>query len=131
MRFLLRPLLILAFFICLGMGVRQCMAHDASHPNADWYKAQKMTPETRDRLRFPMSFTSCCDKGDAVENLRLRVVEDGSRYGAETYEYLTASGWKRVHPDIIQRGRTPTGQPVLFILQSGHESCLIIDREGG
>ena len=92
-----------------------------------WFRDQKLTPETMRRLHT--SVASCCDAGDVFPT-RFRVVEDGSKYGTETYEYLTAEGkWKAVHPDIVQRKPTPDGQPVLFIY-AGREVCLIVDAGG-
>jgi hypothetical protein len=124
MRVFLACLIVVAI---VGMAGK-CKAHDPSHADAAWYNSQKLTPETKSR--FGVQYTSCCDKGDHFDT-RFRVADDGSRYGAETYEYLTREGtWKRVHPDIIQRKKTPDGRPVLFILSDGRESCLIVDEEG-
>ena len=58
-------------------------------------------------------------------------MDDGSRYGAETYEYWRNGKWMLVPPDIIQRKPTPDGRPVLFINKiTGEEYCLILDSEG-
>lgn len=109
--------------------VRGAFAHDASHPHADWYKSQVITPEARVRMKIP--FKSCCDAGDHFDT-RFRLINDGTKYGAETYEYLARDGgWRVISPDIIQRKPTPDGKPVLFILkESGKEVCFIIDKEG-
>lgn len=103
-------------------------AHDPSQPHSEWYKNQKINPEARPRLNVP--FTSCCDESDHFKT-RFRVLNDGSKYGTETYEYLAGEKWKVISPDIIKRAPTPDGQPVLFIHKTtGKELCFIID-EGG
>lgn len=124
----MRVFLALSIIVAVVGGVGKCKAHEPGTPHYDWYKRQQMTPETKQRLG--KTYTSCCDKGDHYPT-KFRLTEDGSRYGAETYEYLAPNGaWKRVNPDIIQRKKTPDGKPVLFILATGEESCLIIDDEG-
>lgn len=100
----------------------------ANSPHKKWYDSQEMNPAARERLSVP--FKSCCDNGD-VFHTRFRVVEDGSRYGTETYEYEREGRWKLVPADIIQRKKTPNGQPVLFIHKAtGNELCFIIDEPG-
>ena len=118
-----------AFTLALAFGyLGLARAHDQSHPHYDWYKSQKMTPETQQRLSVP--WKSCCDEADHFQT-RFRLVNDGSKYGTETYEYWTGSAWKAVPHDIIQRKPTPDGRPVLFILKNtGREVCFIIDKEG-
>jgi hypothetical protein len=104
------------------------VAHDAYQPNAAWYKAQKMNPKAQ--VRLGVFYDSCCDAGDHYQT-RFRVVEDGSKYGAETYEYWKNDQWRVVPADIIQRKPTPDGKPVLFISKhDGRELCFIIDRPG-
>ena len=94
-----------------------------------WFKSQTINPVAKDRLKI--GYESCCDYGD-VFRTRFRLVDDGSKYGAETYEYEKDGKWKVIPADIIQRKPTPDGQPVLFIQKSsGREVCFIIDREGG
>jgi hypothetical protein len=58
---------------------------------------------------------------------RFRLVEDGSKYGTETHEYLKDGRWRIVPPDIVQRKKTPDGRPVLFISRhTSQELCLIV-----
>lgn len=105
-------------------------AHEAHEPYADWFKSQRMNEETKQRLG--VNYQSCCDAADVFPT-RFRIVEDGTKYGAETYEYLLPNGaWKRVPPDIIQRKKTPDGRPVLFMNKiTGQEYCFIVDEVGG
>jgi hypothetical protein len=112
---------------CLD-GLSTARAHDDNHPHVHWYRSQTINPAARVRLN--VGYTSCCDEADHYET-RFRMVEDGSRYGEESYEYLKDDAWKLVPPDIIQRKPTPDGRPVLFInRRDGRELCFIIDREG-
>ncbi len=87
-----------------------------------------MTPEARSRLNT--GFKSCCDVGDVFPT-RFRIVEDGSKYGTETYEYWRNDAWNEVPADIIQRKPTPDGRPILFLRRVTAEPlCFIIDKEG-
>jgi hypothetical protein len=114
--------------LALAFTVIAAQAHDHRMANADWYKSQTINPEARQRMQ--LGYKSCCDAGDHFQT-RFRLVNDGSKYGVETYEYWTGDAWKVVPQDIIQRKKTPDGKPVLFIIKSsGKEVCLIIDEEG-
>lgn len=104
-------------------------AHESHETHAAWYKSQQITDAARKRLG--VGFKSCCDESDHFKT-RFRLVDDGTKYGTESYEYLTAAGqWKLIPPDIVQRKKTPDGRPVLFILKTtGREACFIVDEEG-
>jgi hypothetical protein len=116
----------LLFVASWFLGTAQ--AHEPHEPHAAWYKSQRMNGKTKERLG--VSYQSCCDVGDVFPT-RFRMVNDGSRYGTETYEYLKDGRWFVVPPDIIQRKKTPDGRPVLFLNHStGVEYCFIIDEEG-
>lgn len=120
---------VVLFFALLFLKTGKVWGHEAHEPNAAWYKNQRMNPETKQRLG--VQYQSCCDAAD-VYPTRFRLVEDGSKYGAETYEYMWKGKWKRAPQDIIQRKPTPDGRPVLFINKiTGEEYCLILDSEGG
>lgn len=94
----------------------------------NWYHAQEINPEARARLQT--SYKSCCGAGD-VFRTRFRLINDGSKFGVETYEYLQDGAWKVVPLDIIKRAKTPDGQPVLFLLENKTVPvCFIIDEEG-
>ena len=120
--------LVLAFSL-IFLKTGKVWSHELHEPHAAWYKSQRMNQETKQRLG--VQYQSCCDAAD-VYPTRFRLVEDGSKYGAETYEYLWHGKWKRAPQDIIQRKPTPDGRPVLFINKiTGDEYCLILDSEGG
>lgn len=100
----------------------------ASPDTQRWYSEQKINEYALPRLLVP--FKSCCDNGDRFVT-RFRILNDGSKYGADTYEYWKDGEWRVVPPDVIQHKPTPDGQPVLFIHKSsGKELCFIIDKEG-
>lgn len=112
----------------LVASIVSAMAHDHNDPNLAWYRSQEMTPESRARLG--VAWKSCCDEADHFKT-RFRLLEDGTKYGTETYQYLRDGKWKTVPADIIQRKKTPDGTPVLFINKhDGRELCFIIDEEG-
>lgn len=119
----------LALYLLVSFGsARPSLAHDAGDPDAAWYKSQTINPEAWQRLKVP--FRSCCDSGDHFRT-RFRLMRDGTRYGAETYEYWKDGAWRVIPPDVVKRARTPDGRPVLFIERaSGKELCFIIDEEG-
>lgn len=111
------------FLLLLVLGAIPAAAHEE-----EWYKQQELTPQTQRRLG--VGYKSCCDAGDHFRT-RFRFVEDGSRYGTETYEYLKDGAWKLIPADIVQHKPTPDGRPVLFINKNdGRELCFIIDKEG-
>lgn len=127
MNFLVR----LALLCVLCSFPMETMAHDPSHEHGPWYNTQTMNPETQQRLG--VTYKSCCDDGDVVQNLKHRIVADGSKYGAETYEYWNVKDkkWKPIPPDTIRREKTPDGQPVLFINRhTNMELCFILDEDG-
>lgn len=114
----------------LGGLFEPARAHDPWHVDADWYSSQTINEAARKRLG--VSFKSCCDAGDHYQT-RFKLVEDGSKFGAETYEYWHRGEgrWRLIPPDIVQRKKTPDGQPVLFVRKAtGEELCFIIDDEG-
>lgn len=117
-----------ATMVACALAIVPAMTQEQAKPPS-WYSQQTLNPATMKRLGT--SNASCCDHGD-VFRTRFRVVQDGSRYGAETYEYERAPGvWKTVPPDIVQRKPTPDGRPVLFINPySGTELCFVIDEPG-
>lgn len=94
----------------------------------NWYHAQEVNPSVRERLN--LASKSCCGEGDTYKT-RFRLVNDGTKYGTETYEYWKDDKWHVVPPDIITRAPTPDGRPVLFMRARQDPICLIIDREGG
>lgn len=113
--------------LCAGTPIG---AHDHNDPDAQWYRQQQINPEALPRLNVP--FKSCCDAGDHYKT-RARLLEDGTKYGVETYEYwhYEKAKWLIVPPDIIKKAKTPDGRPVLFIQKvTGKELCFIIDEEG-
>jgi hypothetical protein len=125
MNFLCKLLIwaILCTFLAAG-----AKAHEAHQPHAQWFKSQKMNPATKERLG--VAYQSCCDAGDHFPT-RFRIIKDGSPYGADGYQYLLNGKWKDIPPDIVQRGKTPDGRPVLFRSpHSGTEYCFILDEEG-
>jgi len=76
----------------------------------DWYKAQEMNPATWERVGSP-SWKSCCEKGD-VFHTQFRVINNGTKYGEDTWWYEKDGKWKQVPPDTIQWGQhAPNGQP--------------------
>lgn len=95
----------------------------------DWYSSQRITDATKKRLSLP--YSDCCGNGDVFKT-RFRMIEDGSKYGAETYEYEKNGKWLLIPPDVVQHKRTPDGQPRLFLRSggSGEPVCFIIDEEG-
>lgn len=120
----------IAIILAIAFGVLHARAHEAHEPHATWYKSQRMNPETKKRLG--VAYQSCCDIGDHYPT-RFKLVNDGSKYGSETYEYWDKEQkkWRVVPADIIQRKKTPEGKPVLFRSPtSGQEYCFIIDEEG-
>jgi hypothetical protein len=96
----------------------------------DWYKAQEMNPATWERLGSP-SWKSCCEKGD-VFHTQFRVINNGTKYGEDTWWYEKDGKWKQVPPDTIHWGQhAPNGQPTLFIYQNtGQELCFYPGRDG-
>jgi len=95
----------------------------------NWYKEQKMTDETWKRLGSP-SWKSCCDGGDVFKT-QFRVIEDGSKYGHDTWWYLKEGVWKQVPDDVIHWGEhAPSGQATLFIRWTGQELCFYPPEEG-
>jgi len=77
-----------------------------------WFQEQRLSDETQKRLG--VNFSSCCDAGD-VYPTRFRVVQDGSKYGRDEWQYEKDGKWLSIPSDIIQRTETPTGEPVLFL----------------
>lgn len=120
---------LLAVTLALGITVLdKARAHESHQPHAEWFKSQRMNEATKKRLG--VSYQSCCDAGDHFPT-RFRIVNDGSAWGQETYQYLANGVWKNIPPDIVQRGKTPDGRPVLFRSPySGTEYCFIIDEPG-
>ena len=95
----------------------------------NWYKEQKMTDETWKRLGSP-SWKSCCDGGDVFKT-QFRVIEDGSKYGHDTWWYLKEGVWKQVPDDVIHWGEhAPSRQATLFIRWTGQELCFYPPEEG-
>lgn len=120
--------LALAFVVVAFIGALSAKAHDPSHANAEWYSSQSINEPARKRMG--VGYRSCCDAGDHFPT-KFRIVDDGSKYGTETYEYFKDGAWRLIPPDIIQHKKTPDGQPVLFISKfTGAELCFIIDETG-
>lgn len=124
----MNPIARVVLVLALVGTVGAADAHDGHEPHAAWFRSQTMNPATTERLG--VHYKSCCDGGDHFKT-RFRLVEDGSKYGTETYEYWKDGQWRPIPVDIVQHKPTPDGQPVLFIERhSGQELCFIIDREG-
>lgn len=111
------------------MGVHQSLAKDS------WYEQQEMTPGAQQRLAA--WFKSCCDGGDTFKTRFRSVENDGSEWGKEHYQYLKGGEWLDIPPDIVHHGKTPDGQPVLFLysydnspIPYGTPICFIIDGAG-
>jgi hypothetical protein len=59
------------------------------------------------------------------------LIEDGSKYGHDTWWYLKDRVWKQVPDDVIHWGQhAPDGQAKLFIHWSGQELCFYPPEEG-
>jgi hypothetical protein len=94
-----------------------------------WFESQTINPDAM--VRMGIENPSCCDAGD-VYRTRFRIVEDGSKYGAERWQYLDKFGvWKTIPPDIIKDEPSIDAEPILFINKySGQELCFFIGRGG-
>lgn len=120
-------------FPCVAAA--QEVAKDRSRwANADperkrWFESQTMTEATRQRLG--VQYKSCCDAGDVVKNLRWRVIEDGSKFGVERWQYLDNGSWKTIHPDIVQTTPSIDDEPILFKNKhDGRELCFFPPKGG-
>src|SRR5262245_50467898 len=117
------------FLLLLVLACIPAAAHEEHDPSAAWYKSQTINDAARQKMGI-YSYASCCDAGDHFHS-RFRLVDDGSKYGDETYEYWKDGRWFVIPPDIVQHKPTPDGRPVLFVNKNdGRELCFIIDREG-
>jgi hypothetical protein len=80
--------------------------------------------------RLAPSWKSCCDGGDVFKT-QFRVIEDGSKYGHDTWWYLKDGIWKQVPDDVIHWGEhAPSKQATLFIRWTGQELCFYPPEEG-
>ncbi len=119
--------LLLALIPTLAQAEWKPQYAEAPQEVRDWYHSQEVNPEAQGRLNLP--FKSCCGSGDTFHT-RFRLLNDGSKYGAETYEYEQDGKWKLVPSDIIKRAKTPDGRPKLFLRDKTLPICFIIDEEG-
>jgi hypothetical protein len=81
---------------------------------------------------YPSSLVElACEKGD-VFHTQFRVINNGTKYGEDTWWYEKDGKWKQVPPDTIHWGQhAPNGQPTLFIYQTtGQELCFYPGRDG-
>jgi hypothetical protein len=61
-----------------------------------------------------------------------RVVDDGSKFGRDTWWYMKDGAWKQVPDDVIHWGEhEPNGKATLFIYYDGTELCFYPPLEGG
>jgi len=89
----------------------------------DWYKNQKMTPAAQARMK--KGWTSCCEHGD-VYKTQFRALDDGTKYGRESWWYQKKDGtWKQIPDDVIHWDEpAPDYQATLFIYgATGEELC--------
>jgi hypothetical protein len=94
-----------------------------------WFESQMMNDATRQRLG--VHYRSCCDAGDVVKNLRWRLMDDGTKYGSERWQYLDNGTWKTIHPDIIQNTPSIDEEPILFRNKNdGRELCFLPPKGG-
>ena len=82
-----------------------------------WYENAELTPEAE--LRF--HFHKCCAKSETVKT---RFSVDRTS-GKDVWSYLLPDGkWKLIPADIVHENEpTPDGQPVLFVISDGRETC--------
>ena len=98
---------------CIPAGARWKGEYAGASPEARaWFYSQRLSTEAQRRLG--LGFSSCCDAGDVYPR-RFRVVNDGSKYGHEEWQYERGGEWLSIPSDIIEHTETPTGQPVLFL----------------
>jgi hypothetical protein len=124
---LLAAALPLCFVVSLSAKDRSQWA-DASPERRKWFESQEMNPAARARLG--VTYKSCCDNGD-VFRTRFRVVDDGTRYGAEQWQYLDGEVWKTIPHDIIKDEPSLDNQPILFRNRwTGSELCFFRPNGG-
>ncbi len=118
--------LLLALALLSSVGVAQA---------GSWFEEQQMTPEG-EKL-YGAWFKSCCDGGDVFKTRFRSVENDGSLWGKEHYQYWKDGQWLNVPPEIVRHGKTPDGQPVLFLythhnnaIQLEAPICFVIDEPG-
>ena len=95
-----------------------------------WFESQMMNEATRQRLN--VQYRSCCDAGD-VFRTRFRVIDDGTKYGTERWQYLDdkTGDWKTIHPDIIKDEKSIDDEPILFRNKhDGRELCFFPPKGG-
>lgn len=83
----------------------------------DWYRNAELTPEAQKRFFF----VKCCAQSETV---RTKFSVNRTN-GKDQWSYLLPDGkWKIIPPDIVHENEpTPDGQPVLFVLGNGQETC--------
>lgn len=138
MRLLLAGLLLLGCVASATIAPAAAQAPKDRTPWADadparkrWFESRTLNEATRQRLG--VSYRSCCDAGDVVKNLRWRVLADGSRHGAERWQYRDerTGAWTTIHPDIVQEEASPDEAPILFRNKNdGRELCFFPPRGG-
>lgn len=79
-------------------------------PNHQWYGEQHLTAAAQAR----MGFASCCSDGDEYPT-QFKIVEDGTRYGSESYFYFKDGVWLLVPKDIVKKAETPDGAPHIWL----------------
>ena len=102
-----------------------------------WWGEQQLTPRTQ--LRLHVSWTSCCEHGDACKTCQFRV-ERKPPYADEWWFKTTDGHWRLVPGDEVHHvAYTPTGGPVLFLfpydsnprIKKGDPVCLKVPPAGG
>ena len=111
--------IIVALFMIASSVQAEWKPSYANAPQAvqDWYRNAELTPAAYERFRF----LKCCAKSETVKT-KFSVDRVNGR---DVWSYLLPNGkWKRIPEDIIHPlGPTPDGQPVLFVINDGRETC--------
>jgi len=119
-------LLIVASFINCAQATWKPEYAQVAPEVRKWYHDQQMTPEAYERIHKDNNGTwkSCCEHGD-VFRTQFRIIEDGSKYGHETWWYLKGDTWRQIPDDVIHWGEhAPDKRPTLFLYQNtGEELC--------
>jgi hypothetical protein len=124
----MRLFLALLLGVVLAVGIAQRV--EAQDARKQWFESQTLNEATRQRLG--VQYKSCCDGGD-VYRTQFRVVDDGTKHGAETwfYQHKQTGEWRPIHPDIIKDEASIDEEPILFINKyDGKELCFFPPKGG-